>query len=302
MVFVGTTSSLMHDIHPTPIGMMPGVILTANETLTLSTGKFLHCAGRLLNFAIILIFVFVSIVSWASLPVMRGIVVNLIGIVIFPTLGFLLFLRGIIIDPFGGAFLIASISIILYGKKYIILALENIEMRRQSVTDGLTGMYNYRYFELQIKRELETAAAEKKPLSLVIYDIDHFKKLNDTYGHEFGNAVLIATAKIIKNNTRKHDTATRYGGDEFCVLMPEVDSKSAKKCVERVLGSIKLMALNSTDGKNAIAGITITMSAGIASLENCSPEKPADFIMAADSALYMSKEAGRGKVSVFIEK
>jgi len=296
-VFVGSTSEILHDNHPTPLGIMPGIALGVNETLTFLTGKYLRRGGRVLNYTIVFIFVFIAVSSSLSLPLIRGIAVNAAGMAAFLCLSLFLFLKGVVIDPFSGVFLIAAISIIVYSKRHVVLAIENMELQKEATTDGLTGMYVYRYFELRLKMDLENAAIEKKPLVLIIYDIDHFKKINDVYGHEFGNTVLKAVAKIIKDNTRRYDTVARYGGDEFCVLMLEATNEDAKRHAKRVLDNIKQIPFEAPDGKKT--AVKITLSVGIVSSENYTPDTPTDFVKAADSALYKSKNEGRDRVSIF---
>lgn len=296
MVFIGATSEILHDNHPTPFGIMPGVVMAANEVNAFLTGRYFYSAGNVLNFAILFIFVFIVIFSWFSFPVARAIAISIAEAAIFPIFCFILFFKGIIIDPFGGIFMVVSISVVMYGKRHIILALENLELRKEAITDGLTGLYLYRYFELQIKRYLKNPDLEKDPLVLAIYDIDHFKQINDVYGHEFGNLVLKTAAKIIKDNVRRHDVVARYGGDEFCVLMKGTSVKNARLGAERVISNVKRETFSLDKGKKTV---NITMSAGIVSSENCSPKNPSDFVKAADSALYRSKREGRDRLSVF---
>ena len=220
----------------------------------------------------------------------------MIEIALFLLLSLILFLKGVIIDPFSGVFLLISTSAVLYGRRQVVLALETMKLRSEAITDGLTGLYVYRYFELRIKRDLENAMLEKEPISLIIYDIDHFKEINDTYGHEFGNFVLKNAAKIIKGSTRRNDTVARYGGDEFCVLMPGASTENAERCAERAVQSIRRLTFNTADNKKTV---NITLSAGIASSEKYTPESSSDFVKAADQALYRSKKEGRDRISIF---
>jgi diguanylate cyclase (GGDEF)-like protein len=297
MVFIGSTSELLHDNHPTPLGIMPGVVLEANKTLQFLTGRFFHNGGFVLNFAALFMVVFIAVFGSLSFPIIRGIAVSAGAIIIFVALCLVLFLKGVIIEPFGGIFLVATLSVVIYGKRHITLVLDNIELQKEAITDGLTGLSVYRYFELRLKRDLENAAAGKKPLVLIIYDIDHFKEINDVYGHEFGNTVLRAVSKIIKDNSRKYDTVARYGGDELCVLMFDTKNEIAERNSLRVLDGIRRLELTVPDEKKT--SVKITISCGMASLEDCAPKTPADFINAADSALYRSKNSGRDRISIY---
>jgi diguanylate cyclase (GGDEF)-like protein len=293
IVFVGTTSELLHDNHPTALGIMPGVVMAANETLTFLTGRYFSYAGPVLNFTILLIFVLTTVLVLLKLPLLRGIIASLFGVAAFLALGLGLFLKGFVIEPFGGVFLIVSALVVIYSRHYIVTVLENIKLGKEAVTDGLTGLYLYRYLELQIKRDMEKTAEENKPLSLLIYDVDHFKEINDKYGHEFGNTILRATSKVIKESVRSQDTVARYGGDEFCVLMPNATSNEAKRTAERALDNLKK--------KTSITSeiINITMSVGVVSTQDYVPVSPADFVKAADAALYRSKSMGRDRITIF---
>lgn len=293
MIFVGPVSYLLHDNHQTPFGIMPGVIIAANETLAFLTDRFFRVGSGALNFAILFIFVFIATLVPDGGSLLRGIALNLGGIMIFMVVSFCFFLNRVITDPFGGIFLITSVSIFLYGRRYIVLAIENMRLREESVTDGLTGLYVYRYLELQLKRYLEKSEMEKKPVALIIYDVDYFKDINDKYGHEFGNTVLKNVSKALKETIRKDDIAARYGGDEFCVLMYNVTSETAKRSAERAIENLK------KNTRTLPGSIAVTMSAGIVSSEKHAAENPAEFIKYADSALYRAKDAGRGRISIF---
>ena len=293
IVFVGTTSELLHDNHPTPLGIMPGVVMAANETLMFLTGRYFSYAGPVLNFAIIFIFVITTVLVLLKLPLLRGIIASLFGVAAFLAFGLGLFLKGFVIEPFGGVFLIVSAFVVIYSRHYIITVFENMKLEKEAITDGLTGLYVHRYFELQIKRDLEKASEENKPLSLLMFDVDHFKEINDKHGHEFGNTILRATSRVIKESVRTQDTVARYGGDEFCVLMPNITSRDAKITAERALDNLKK--------KTSITSeiINITMSVGVVSTQDYAPIGPVDFVKAADAALYRSKEAGRDRITVF---
>jgi two-component system cell cycle response regulator len=211
------------------------------------------------------------------------------------SLGLFLFLRQIIIDPFGPILLMVISTILLHGTRYVVLVVENIVLRKESVTDGLTGLYLYRYFELQLKRELKNSFHIHKNLALVIYDIDHFKRINDTYGHEFGNVILRSVAKKLRDHSRKNNIIARYGGEEFCIIVPGMKREHAIKYAERLRNLVGLTEFKTDKGDP----IRVTMSAGIVTIEDSMSDSPTEFIKAADSALYRSKESGRDRISVF---
>ena len=141
-----------------------------------------------------------------------------------------------------------------------------------------------------MQNEIQRAKRYKRPLSLIIFDIDHFKKINDTYGHKVGDEVLKALSKLIKKNIRKIDFAARWGGEEFVILAPETNVEGAKKLAEKLRQAVETYKFP-TVGK-------VTISLGVAQLEP--DEKPEDFIVRADMALYKAKEGGRNRVEIAI--
>ncbi|EDP74082.1 GGDEF domain-containing protein [Hydrogenivirga sp. 128-5-R1-1] len=181
------------------------------------------------------------------------------------------------------------LAVILGFSVYIFL--KDLEkFRYLSETDRLTGLYNKGKFNEVLQREIQRAKRYKRPLSLIIFDIDHFKKINDTYGHKVGDEVLKALAKLIKKNIRKTDFAARWGGEEFVILAPETNVEGAKKLAEKLRQAVETYKFP-TVGK-------VTISLGVAQLEP--DEKPEDFIVRADMALYKAKEGGRNRVEIAI--
>lgn len=295
MVFLGITAKVFHDTFQTPLGTMDGVILVVNETLTFVTNKFFHYPGYGINFFILFVFVFIALLAGFRLSTISGIMVSLTEIVSFFLLTLILFTHHIIIDVFGAIFLVGLVSIFLYGNRYITLVVENIILRKEATTDGLTQLYVYRYFQLRLKMELKKAVRENRLLALTIYDIDHFKKINDTYGHGFGNEVLKTVAKILKDNSRKRDTVARYGGEEFCILVPDTKVHNVRTYAERIQNKVRETRFTAPNGKI----VNVTISAGIVTTDTCPSKKYKDFINAADSALYQSKTSGRDRISLW---
>jgi len=161
-----------------------------------------------------------------------------------------------------------------------------------AVKDPLTDLHNRRYFSSHFESLFETANASKKPLSVLMCDIDHFKSVNDTHGHDIGDVVIVDCAKRIKKSIRNIDLACRYGGEEFVILMPDTDMALAQIVAERIRNDV---ASHPVICNNGALQVPITISVGVSSLDhkNDAPEK---LMKRADVALYNAKRDGRNRV------
>ena len=180
----------------------------------------------------------------------------------------------------------------------VSLALANLRLREllrnQSIRDPLTGLYNRRYLEESLNRELHRAKRTSRNVSVVMLDLDHFKHFNDTFGHQVGDILLKEVAGVIKSRVRAGDLACRYGGEEFSLIIAEVETEGAHKCVESIREAIKHLSLHN---RGQTLG-TITVSAGIATYPAHGVNSE-DLIRVADEALYRAKKAGRDCIIVY---
>jgi diguanylate cyclase (GGDEF)-like protein len=160
---------------------------------------------------------------------------------------------------------------------------------RMTITDGLTGIHNKRYFVEQLAREVSRATRHGRPLTLVMCDIDHFKAINDALGHLAGDYVLKEVAQITKSRLRPDDVVARYGGEEIVLILPETDLGGGRRIAEELRQTIAAASLV-FDGED----IHVTVSCGVAELD---PRwQSHDFVKAADRMLYEAKRAGRNRV------
>lgn len=295
IVFFGVTSESFHDTYNTPLGIMPGLYIDLNEVLTYINKSFFRYVSNSTTMAVIFLFVLMAVAGGLRFPVIAGTIFSVMLITAVYLLGFLLFLQHLISDTFGPMMLILISTILLHGTRSVMLVLENIILKKEAITDGLTGLFLYRYFELQLKRELKNASLGRRDLALVIYDIDHFKKINDTYGHEFGNVILRSIANNLKSLSRKNNVIARYGGEEFCIIVTGMDRDHAIKYSERLRDLVGTLEFKTDRGDM----VKVTMSAGIAMANDIPSKDPSDFVKAADCALYRSKNTGRNRISVF---
>lgn len=180
--------------------------------------------------------------------------------------------------------------------KKLVMTLDkkNVLLRELSIKDGLTGLYNYRFFREILNEQFNLAKRFRFPLSCIMIDIDFFKAVNDTYGHQAGDAILSQLAEILRHNVRDADKAVRYGGEEFVIMLPYTDSGDAYIKAERlrqVVSSFPFMA-----GKNRVS---ITVSLGIATYsDNKNIKRAEQLVVYADKALYQAKQRGRNQTVI----
>jgi diguanylate cyclase (GGDEF)-like protein len=167
------------------------------------------------------------------------------------------------------------------------------QMLDSALRDGLTGAFNKRYFVERLENELRFALRHKSPLSLLLLDLDHFKQVNDTYGHLAGDAVLANFAAMVQEAIRVEDVLTRYGGEEFAVIGRGVDPRNARVLAERIRSRCEL-------SRHSLEGhvVSLSVSIGIAGLPDLAIDDADTLIRSADNALYAAKARGRNRVEV----
>jgi diguanylate cyclase (GGDEF)-like protein len=164
------------------------------------------------------------------------------------------------------------------------------QIQRQALTDALTGCYNRRSFEMQLDREMQVARRQHQPLSLIMLDLDRFKQLNDSVGHDAGDAALRKLADCFKRELRGVDWAARFGGDEFALILPQAYAEGALIVAERLRARIAEIEIPGFGCLSASLGIATFPSQG---------SSRSDLVIAADAALYSAKRGGRNRVCVF---
>jgi diguanylate cyclase (GGDEF)-like protein len=195
-----------------------------------------------------------------------------------------------------GAFLDKDQKIFSILANSAAMALENAVMHQRmeemSTVDPLTGVYNFRYFNTKLVDELKRARRYRQPVSLIMIDIDYFKKANDRFGHQVGNAVLNGLVEVIRGCIRDTDTMVRYGGDEFVVVLPQTDKRDAFIIGERIRSTVAETAFG---GYGDFPELRITVSVGITTWpDNGYAEH--EIVKVVDQALYRAKGSGRNHV------
>lgn len=180
---------------------------------------------------------------------------------------------------------------------YIGLALANLKLRETlrhySIHDPVTNLYNRRYMQEALERELRRAIRDQRPLGVLMIDIDHFKKLNDSFGHEAGDAVLSALGNLLKMQTRSNDIPCRYGGEEFLIILPKIPLQECVKRAEKLREEVKRLEVQL--GSQSLPHISI--SVGVSEFPDHG-DNVDDLLKVADNALYSAKAAGRDRIVV----
>ena len=169
------------------------------------------------------------------------------------------------------------------------LSARSVTLEHEALTDGLTGMHNRRYFDDAMSEYLDQFRKIAKPIGLMILDLDHFKKVNDTYGHDVGDEVLRQIARCLQEFTRYHDVVARLGGEEFAVVAPNMSRESLFKLADRIRH-----AISSLNIKSGNVTLRVTMSIGLAIWDH--KETADELYKRADMQLYQAKRTGRNRV------
>lgn len=184
------------------------------------------------------------------------------------------------------------LSAVITERRQAMVALEQAlaGLREEALTDPLTGLYNRRYLWEFLRREWARARRRGQPLSVIMLDLDHFKRINDSFGHQAGDYVLVAVAGLLRNQIRSSDIVCRYGGEEFALVLPEASYERVRQRAEEIRSAIKQLELT----HQGVALGSLTASLGIAQFPSHA-DGPDALVTAADAALYQAKSAGRDR-------
>lgn len=185
----------------------------------------------------------------------------------------------------------------LFGMAYLVLRRwreREEEVRVMSRIDPLTGMFNRRSILTQLKREQDRSVEQGLPMAVVMLDLDHFKRINDSWGHEAGDYVLIAASDVLQKIVRQNDRVGRYGGEEFLLVLPGADTEGARRLAERCRQQIEALEVLLSDGRR----IRVSVSMGLYCNENDRRAATDTMLRRADKALYAAKETGRNRIVV----
>ncbi len=177
--------------------------------------------------------------------------------------------------------------------RFASIAIENANLYWQATTDRMTKLFSHHFFEKSLDDEIARVLRYNTTFSLIMFDIDHFKKFNDTYGHLQGDIIIKEISNLLRSSVRSIDLSARYGGEEFAVILPEVEAEGAAAVAERLREEIEKYPFPAEESP-----LHVTISIGIAQFDPKRMRSPSQVIAAADKALYQSKEFGRNRVTV----
>lgn len=295
IIIVGTTAMSLHDTKSVPIqeGVYPGIEVHATFFNNMLDNNFIEQTGFIPNSLIILAVIATvgAIVMLSTSTILALLSTTLFGIAYLFVSYYVMDLYNLWIPV-----VLPIISIIIafalsFLAKYLIKSRDFEYQYKLATIDGLTELYNHRYFQETLKKQIEISKRYGQPFSLIIIDIDFFKKFNDTYGHQAGDAVLRQVAQTLKKNSRTTDFVCRYGGEEMSIILPNTTAEEALFNANRINKAVaeKEFQLNATETGN------VTISVGVATYPN-NAETAQDLIEYADKGLYWAKEHGRNQV------
>lgn len=295
IVIVGTTAMSLHDTKSVPIqdSVYPGVEVHATFFNNMLDNNFIKQTNKSVNVIIIIAVVaavgFIVMMSTSTIFALLSTI--LFGIAYLFISYYIMELYNLWIPVVMPIIAIIIAFALSFLAKYLIKSRDFEYQYKLATIDGLTELYNHRFFQETLKTQIEISKRYGQPFSLIIVDIDFFKKFNDTYGHQAGDAVLKQVAQTLKKNSRTTDYVCRYGGEEMSIILPNTSAEEALFSANRMNKAVaeKDFQLNSTDtGK-------VTISVGVATFPD-NAETAQELIEFADKGLYYAKEHGRNQV------
>ena len=299
IILIGTTATGLADIKSIPIGSFgetyPGVEMYATFINNFLDNNFIKKAEPFTN---ILITLFLAGIISVVVLLVNSTIISVTA-AIFIALGYIILTYCVMwfgnlwIDIVIPVAAIVFAFLVAYIVKYIIKSRDFEHQYKLATTDGLTQLYNHRYFQEQMQMQIANASRYGNEFSLIIVDIDHFKKFNDTYGHQAGDAVLRQVAQTLKMNTRMTDIVCRYGGEEMSIILTNTDRQEAIMNAKRMCNEVakKMFKLNATDTTH------VTISLGVSTFPQ-DGETSQQLVEVADQGLYYAKEHGRNQVGL----
>ena len=294
-VIIGTTAMSLHDTKSVPVqeGVYPGVEVQATVFNNMLDNNFIHRTNPLANIFILLcVIALVGAIAMFSTSTIFAFLSTALFMIAY------LFISYYVMDLYNlwipvilpVISIIAAFTLSIIAK-YIMKSRDFEYQYKLATIDGLTELYNHRYFQDTLRKQIDIAHRYEQSFSLIICDIDFFKKFNDTYGHQAGDAVLRQVAQTLKRNSRTTDYVCRYGGEEMSIILPNTGAEEAMMLASRICKAVSEKPFHLTPVDTA----DVTISLGVATYPD-NAQTPQDLIEWADKGLYYAKEHGRNQV------
>ncbi len=294
IVFVGMTANSLFDLKTTPTDkLFPGVEVLATYVNNILDNNFITKAPLALTIALgVLISLIIGFITlkFASVAAM-------VFLTLLTYAGYTIFTYQMMkhfnlwVDLVSPLIFATIVFIAMLIVKYLIKSKDFEQQYRLATTDGLTGLYNHRYFQEQMTNALENAKRYENEFSLIIIDIDYFKKFNDNFGHQCGDRVLRSVAQILKRNVRATDIVCRYGGEEMSIILPNIGYNDAVFTAQKLCNMVAENEVQTSNDKTT----NVTISLGVATFPK-DASTVQEVIKVADERLYHAKENGRNQV------
>ncbi len=295
IVIVGTTAVSLHDTKSVPIQkeVYPGVEVHATFINNMMDNNFICRTGLLTNLLIIACVVALvgAIAMFSTSTLFAFLSTTLFGIAYLFLSYYIMSIYNLWIPVVIPVIAIVAAFTLSIIAKYIMKSRDFEYQYKLATIDGLTELYNHRYFQDTLRKQIDLAQRYNQSFSLIICDIDFFKKFNDTYGHQAGDAVLRQVAQTLKRNSRTTDYVCRYGGEEMSIILPNTGADEALMLANRICKAVAEKPFHLTPAESA----PVTISLGVATFPD-NAKTPQDLIEWADKGLYYAKEHGRNQV------
>ena len=295
VIIIGTTATALQDNKSVPIQniIYPGVEVHATFFNNMLDNNFIRKTDAFTDIIIItsVIAIVGAIVMLSTSTLFASLSTILFGIAYLFISYYLMELYNLWIPVVMPVISIMAAFALSFLAKYLLKARDFEYQYKLATIDGLTELYNHRYFQDTLRKQIDIARRYNQAFSLIIIDIDFFKKFNDTYGHQAGDAVLRQVAKILKNNSRATDYVCRYGGEEMTIILPNTSAEDALFNANRICKAVADTPFHLTP----VDKVNVTISLGVSTFPD-NAQTPQDLIEWADKGLYYAKEHGRNQV------
>lgn len=299
VVYIGATAASLFDIKTVPVDKVyPGVEVQTTYVNNVIDNSFIKKCPEYVNIILSLILALLTIIFVAgieSMPVAFGISITTYAF-------YIMFTYKMMDGTFGSYWwikIVAPLTFALFSFifaviiKYLIKSKDFDQQYKLATTDGLTELYNHRYFQEQMKLFTSRSDRYDVPLSLIIIDIDNFKTFNDSFGHQSGDAVLRQVAFLLKKNVRLSDIVCRYGGEELSIILPNTNNEEAVSIANKLCKLVSSQNFKLSNGRES----NVTISLGVSTFGEEDGLIPSDLIESADKRLYNAKNSGRNRVN-----